>query len=91
MVGMGVAAEPGFIPPPDSWDETYEVVVVGGGFAGLSAAYFAKKAGADVVLVEKMPFVGGNSIINGGIYAAYTSKLQLAEKQGETRLAGAAH
>ena len=42
------------------------------------------KAGADVVLVEKMPFVGGNSIINGGIYAAYTSKLQLAEKQGES-------
>ncbi|MGI6557883.1 MAG: FAD-binding protein [Limnochordia bacterium] len=31
-----------------------------------------------------MPFVGGNSIINGGIYAAYTSKLQLAEKQGES-------
>lgn len=84
MVGMALAAQPGFIPPPDSWDETYEVVVVGGGFAGLSAAYFAKKAGADVVLIEKMPFVGGNSIINGGIYAAYTSKLQLAEKQGES-------
>ena len=49
MVGMALAAQPGFIPPPDSWDETYEVVVVGGGFAGLSAAYFAKKAGADVV------------------------------------------
>jgi urocanate reductase len=83
LFGMAFAGQPGFIPPPNTWDETYEVIVVGGGFAGLSAAYFAKESGADVVLVDKMPFVGGNSIINGGIYASYTSKLQLAEKMGE--------
>lgn len=83
IVGMALAGEPGFIAPPGSWDETYDVVVVGGGFAGLSAAYFAKKGGADTVLIEKMPFVGGNSIINGGVYASYTSKLKLAEKLGQ--------
>lgn len=60
---------------PSQWDETYDVIVVGGGFAGLSAAYTASKNGAKVVLIEKMPVVGGNSQINGGVYASYTSKL----------------
>ncbi len=60
---------------PAKWDMTYDVVVVGGGFAGLSASHSAATHGAKTVLVEKMPFVGGNSQINGGVYAAYTSKL----------------
>lgn len=60
---------------PAAWDEEYDVVVVGGGFAGLAAAHSAATHGAKTVLVEKMPFVGGNSQINGGVYAAYTSKL----------------
>ena len=30
---------------PKKWDETYDVVVIGSGFAGLAAAYEAKKAG----------------------------------------------
>lgn len=82
---IGVLAEDkGFITPPTEWDETYDVVVVGGGFSGLAAAYASHMAGANTVLIEKMPFVGGNSIINGGVYAAYTSKLQMAEKLGLT-------
>jgi len=60
---------------PAKWDMTYDVVVVGGGFAGLSASHSAATHGAKTILVEKMPFVGGNSQINGGVYAAYTSKL----------------
>ncbi|MFA6366119.1 MAG: flavocytochrome c [Candidatus Hydrogenedentales bacterium] len=60
---------------PAKWDMTYDVVVVGGGFAGLSASHSAAIHGAKTILVEKMPFVGGNSQINGGVYAAYTSKL----------------
>ncbi len=60
---------------PATWDLSYDVVVVGGGFAGLSASHSAATRGAKVLLVEKMPFVGGNSQINGGVYASYTSKL----------------
>lgn len=59
---------------PETWDESYDVVVVGGGFAGLAAAYAADEAGASVTLVEKLSTTGGNSAINGGQYAAYTSK-----------------
>lgn len=61
---------------PKKWDETYDVVVIGSGFAGLAAAYEAKKAGASVVILEKMRTPGGNSIINGGITAAAGSPLQ---------------
>lgn len=60
---------------PAQWDETYDVVVVGGGFAGLAAAYSAVNAGASTVLIEKLSTTGGNSAINGGQYAAYTSSV----------------
>ena len=58
---------------PEQWDETYDVIVVGGGFAGLAAAYAAVEQGANTVLVEKLSTTGGNSAINGGQYASYTS------------------
>ena len=64
---------------PKKWDETYDVVVIGSGFAGLAAAIEAKNAGAkDVVVLEKMPVHGGNSIINGGDFCAPGTKMQEA-------------
>ena len=60
---------------PTTWDESYDDVVVGGGFAGLAAAYGAVENGSSVVLVEKLSTTGGNSVINGGQYASYTSKV----------------
>ncbi len=59
---------------PEKWDETYDIIVVGGGFAGLAASYAAVTSGAKTVLVEKLSTTGGNSSINGGQYASYTSK-----------------
>jgi succinate dehydrogenase/fumarate reductase flavoprotein subunit len=48
------------------WHETADVVVVGYGYAGAVAAIEAHDAGADVLLIEKMPDPGGISITSGG-------------------------
>lgn len=62
---------------PKKWDEAYDVVIIGSGFAGLAAAIEAKNGGAkDVIVLDKMPVHGGNSIINGGDFCAPGTKLQ---------------
>lgn len=55
-----------------------EVVVVGGGGAGVSAAVRAAQLGAKVILVEKMEHIGGNTRFAGGLLST-TSKYQRAE------------
>ncbi len=50
-----------------------DVVVVGAGGAGLTAAIQATQDGASVIVLEKMPMVGGNSLkATGGMNAADT-------------------
>jgi succinate dehydrogenase/fumarate reductase flavoprotein subunit len=56
-----------------------EIMVVGSGYAGLSAAIEAKLAGASVFVVEKMAAPGGNSIISDGGIAAVFSPEQKAQ------------
>jgi urocanate reductase len=65
---------------PKRWDEEVDVVVVGSGFAGLAAAAEAAGRPVGVVVLEKMGRYGGNSIISGGGYCAWDSKLHLREK-----------
>ena len=60
---------------PRRWDESHDIVIVGGGHAGLMAAYAAASNGAQVLLVEKMPFLGGNSLITGGQMAFHDSRI----------------
>lgn len=58
----------------DGEDMSTDVVIIGSGGAGLAAAIEASDAGKDVILVEKMPLVGGNTLrATGGINAAGTS------------------
>ncbi|WP_249779760.1 FAD-dependent oxidoreductase [Bradyrhizobium sediminis] len=45
---------------------SYDVVVIGAGAAGMSAALFAAIGGARTLLVEKTAFVGGTSALSAG-------------------------
>ncbi len=58
------------------FDETYDVIVIGTGFAGLAAAAKAAQRGLSVLIVEKMGRIGGNSVINGGGMAVPNNHLQ---------------
>ncbi len=58
-------------------DITADIAIIGAGGAGLSAAVEATDLGAKVVVVEKMPMVGGNTIrAAGGLNAAGTALQQ---------------
>ncbi|MDF2520091.1 MAG: flavocytochrome c [Clostridia bacterium] len=47
-----------------------DIIIIGGGGAGLAAAVSAHQNGAKVIVIEKMPSVGGNTIISGSAYNA---------------------
>ncbi len=59
-----------------TWDERTDVLIVGSGVAGLSAAIEARQAGADVIVLEKMKVTGGNTRISDGGLAAPGNPLQ---------------
>lgn len=55
-------------------DKSTDIVIIGAGGAGLAAALESKDAGKEVIIVEKMPVVGGNTLrATGGLNAAGTS------------------
>lgn len=55
-------------------DQEADIVVIGAGGAGMAAAVEAASAGKKVIVLEKMPIVGGNtSRATGGMNAAGTS------------------
>ncbi len=59
--------------------ETYDVVVVGGGGAGLAAAIEARRLGRDVVLLEKNPALGGSTAWSIGSVSASATPHQIAK------------
>lgn len=64
----------------DKKEETVEletdVVVVGGGSAGASAALSAEQAGLSVILLEKNAMIGGHTALSGGLSIVTGSKIQ---------------
>ena len=67
-------AEPTTSVSNDEKDISTDIVVIGSGGAGLAAALEARSAGNDVIIVEKMPIIGGNTLrATGGLNAAGTS------------------
>ncbi len=58
--------------------KTYDVVVIGSGAAGLAAAIEAADAGAKVAVLEKLPMVGGSTVLSGGIVYSTGSSIMKA-------------
>ena len=56
--------------------EKADIVVVGAGGSGISAAVKAETLGTDVILIEKMPVIGGATALNAGTLIATGSKYQ---------------
>lgn len=78
FLGMGLAAVSASLAAPvqavpvnkpQKWDESYDVVIVGAGGAGLSAAAQAATSNLTAIVLEKEPAYGGSSAICGGQWA----------------------
>ena len=54
---------------PRKWEKNVDILVIGYGGAGASAAIEAADAGARVLIIEKMPHGGGNTGVAGGFFS----------------------
>lgn len=63
----------------DRKTDSTDIVVIGAGAAGLTAAITAHDAGARVILLEKQPITGGNSMLAAGGMNAADTRFQSAK------------
>ena len=77
-IGMAIDASKGIQREEVTYNDTScDIVVVGAGGAGLSAAVQAASMGANVIVLEKQGIIGGNTnYATGGLNAAETSVQQ---------------
>ncbi|TAK99444.1 MAG: FAD-dependent oxidoreductase [Rhodospirillaceae bacterium] len=55
-----------------------DLLVIGAGMAGLSAAGWAAERGAKVIVVETAPAVGGSAVLSGGVLWTASSREKMA-------------
>ncbi len=56
-------------------DGTWDIVIIGGGGAGMCAATQAVQDGNSVLVIEKNAEVGGNTLVSGGLYQSVDHNL----------------
>lgn len=64
------------VEEPDEWDEECDVLILGAGGTGLSAACAAAEAGASVIVVETAEGTGGTTALSGGVIQAAGTEWQ---------------
>ena len=65
-----IETKPG-APVEDTWD----IVIIGGGGAGLCAGAQASQDGSTVLVIEKNAELGGNTLVSGGVYQSVDHSL----------------
>lgn len=60
-------------------EQAFDVIVIGGGTAGIPAAIFAAERGASVAVIEKGPTLGGTLFVSGGMMAGANTVFQKAK------------
>ncbi|MCI8516012.1 MAG: FAD-dependent oxidoreductase [Hungatella sp.] len=68
------------VQPQAPIEDTWDVVIVGAGGAGISAAAQAAQDGNTVLVLEKNAEVGGNTLVSGGQYQSVMPYLVWDEK-----------
>lgn len=58
-------------------DKTTDLLVIGAGGSGMAAAIEAKNKGLNVILIEKLPMVGGTTALSSTAFNAGGSKVQM--------------
>ncbi len=81
ITGGSAAAASGLVPTSGAAQtaKKYDVIIVGGGNAGLPAAIFAAQRGASVLVIEASGGLGGTLIMSSGQMSAAGTKLQKAK------------
>ena len=67
-------------------ERTADVVIIGSGGAGMSAALEAIKAGGNVIVIEKMASAGGNTILAGSAMNAADPEQQKKQEMTSAQL-----
>lgn len=70
----------------DMISKTADVVIIGTGGAGMSAAYEALKAGSSVIVIDKMSSVGGNTLLAGSALNGQDPERQKQQTMSEAEL-----